>query len=106
MPKKKSEKQIVTKLKSGEIFDALRDGDNENIFLCDGLLDEEKVTFVAAKRKNGDIVPLALLLDKKAAKTLDRMTEDLQQLEEDGPGDDDDDADGDDGEDEDDDFEP
>ena len=92
---KRTEKQPVTKLTPDEIFDALRNPEVENIYLADGAIDGEKLTFICSDRKNGDVVPLAILLDKKAVKVLKNMEDDLARIEEDEP----EDGDGEDGED-------
>lgn len=93
MSKRKDAKTKPTKMSPDEIFDGLRNPDNENVFLVDGKIDGNDVVFVASERSNGDVVPIALLLDKAAFSTLHEMEEELSRREEDG---DEDDEDGDD----------
>ena|SRR3990167_6254483 len=109
MANRRSKKQPVTKLTAEEIFDTLRDPSIENYFLADGVIDGEKLSFVCSERSNGDVVPMLLVLDRKAVKVLKGMEEELIRLDEQDPSDEDDednDEDGDNGEDGEDVFEP
>lgn len=93
MPKQK--KIPVTKLDADQILDGIRSAGDEKVFLVDGNLDGQKVTFVCAVRGNGDEVPLCLVLDRAGCKALDKMSQELDARREaaEGPGDEDDDED-------------
>lgn len=99
---KDEDKLVTTRLNVDQIFDAIHDPENpgyKHVDLIDGELDGKKATFIAAER-DGDMVPLALILDAKTAKRLNAIIEAKNEAEEEDDDEDDEDEDEDDG------FEP